>query len=100
MAKSVMESRAFYSATATAAASSMDRRGELARPGAASPLGSVQTDDLSVMCANTTNFKVQRNRTQLAIGFWDNDGNWMGAYYGAEISSVAGTFTGSGCWSC
>jgi hypothetical protein len=68
--------------------------------GGSSPVGYVRTDDLNSMCANTTSFNVVPTGPNIVIGFYDDDGNWTGAYQGVEISTVAGYFSGSGSWSC
>jgi hypothetical protein len=68
--------------------------------GSSSLIGYVQTDDYNTMCAKTTNFNVLPLGPSMAIGFWDDNGNWTGAYSGVEISTLLGAFSGSGSWSC
>jgi hypothetical protein len=67
-------------------------------PGGGALIGDVYTDDINKLYADTTDFIVTPLPVYTAIYFKDKNGSLLGHFQAGSVSTVAGTFGGSGKW--
>jgi len=68
-------------------------------PGGGAFFGSVFTDDINALYANTETFQFNGTAAWLNINFFDGHGNLLGNLQAGAVSTVLGMSGGSGSWS-
>ncbi|KAI5058775.1 hypothetical protein GOP47_0026945, partial [Adiantum capillus-veneris] len=75
------------------------RAGGVFTPGEATIIGTLFTDNVDMLYANTASFQFNSNPVYLTINFFDGSSNLLGYVHAGSISIVTGIGGGSGQWS-
>ncbi len=75
------------------------KAGGVSTPGGGALIGTVYTDDINALYANTVSFEFQGTPVYLSILFFDGNSNLLGHFQAGAISTVTGVGGGSGSWS-
>jgi hypothetical protein len=75
------------------------KAGGIGLPGGGALFGTVYTDDINRLYANTKSFAFQATPVYFAVEFFDGSSNYLGTFQAGAVSIVTGTGGGSGHWS-
>ncbi len=75
------------------------KAGGIGFPGGGALFGTVYTDDINRLYANTKSFAFQATPVYFAVEFFDGNSNYLGTFQSGAVSIVTGTGGGSGHWS-
>jgi hypothetical protein len=74
------------------------KAGGLSTPGGGALFGTVYTDDINALYANTQTFEWQGTTGYLSIVFFDGNGSSLGNFQSGAVSTVVGIGGGKGSW--
>ncbi len=75
------------------------KAGGIGFPGGGALFGTVYTDNINALYANTKSFAFQATPVYFAVEFFDGNHNYLGTFQAGAVSIVTGTGGGSGHWS-
>jgi hypothetical protein len=68
-------------------------------PGGGALFGTIYTDDLNSLYANTVSFQINATSVYVNINFFDSNSNLLGHFQSGAVSTVNGIGGGKGSWS-